>query len=240
MVTLLWDLKEHHLNYILTVSADVGFWAATPNVAINHNFVFSLDPKPYHDFKGKYGKLGFDPKGHMLYIGKCRNDDVWLAMAPWAFVDGSDDNVPAGHVTGDTRLSTPHYRMLVMFFAYHLAFISDRAFTCDNKYGPSLTDANPSFSLYTNIMYVPLFPFTYLPQTLMTSSQGPGCQQTGPLGSLALLPNGEKMGSWQNMYPSLSHLVLGKISRFVVGTLEIRKRQSGKKRDVIIRSAMLA
>lgn len=36
----------------------------------------------------------------MLYIGKCKNDDVWLAMAPWEFIDGGDEGAAAGHVTG--------------------------------------------------------------------------------------------------------------------------------------------
>lgn len=57
--------------------------------------------KPYYDFKGKYGKLGYDPKerfldfkkkyekleydpkGRFLYLGKSRNNNIWLAMAPW-------------------------------------------------------------------------------------------------------------------------------------------------------------
>lgn len=152
---LLWRLNDHSLDYILVVSGHVGFWAATPNVPVDHNFVLSLDlSQPYRDYKGKYGKLGFDPKGRMLYIGKCKNDDVWLAMAPWEFIDGGDEGCPAGHVTGDTRLSKRHYRMIVMFFAYHLESISDRGFTCHNPYGASLDDPDSDFGIHTNIMYV--------------------------------------------------------------------------------------
>jgi hypothetical protein len=152
---LLWGMREHRLDYILTVSGSIGLWATTPNVDIDHTFNLALDlKKPFRDYKGKYGKLGFDPKGRMLYIGKCRNDDVWLAMAPWSFIDGTDEDVPAGHVTGDTRLSTRHYRMIVFFFAYILQSIRDKGFTCDDPYGVSLTDPEPCFTIYTNIMYV--------------------------------------------------------------------------------------
>ena len=154
---LLWRLKEHCLDYILAVSGFIGFWAATPNVAVDHNYVLTLDfAKPYRDYKGKYGKLGFDPKSRMLYIGKCKNDDVWLAMAPWAFIDGADEGVPPGHVTGDTRLSQSHYRMVIMFFAYLLKSIPDRGFTCHDPYGVSLDESEPGFGIHTNIMYMSL------------------------------------------------------------------------------------
>lgn len=157
--SLFWDLREHRLDFLLTVSASIGLWAATPNVNVDHNYNFALDlKKPYRDFKGKYGKLGFDPKGRILFIGKSRNDDVWLAMAPWSFFDDSTDNMPAGHVTGDTRLSAKHYRMLVMFFAHLLSQLPDRGFTCIDKYGVHLSDPDPLFFVFTNIMYV-LFSF---------------------------------------------------------------------------------
>jgi hypothetical protein len=165
--SLFWDLREHRLDFLMTVSASIGLWAATPNINVDHNYVFQLDlTKPYRDFKGKYGKLGFDPKGRILFIGKSRNDDVWLAMAPWSSFDDSADNMPAGHVTGDTRLSTKHYRMLVMFFAYLLSQLRDRGFTCIDKYGVDLSDSDPSFVIHTNILYVAfsfVFPSIFLP-----------------------------------------------------------------------------
>ena len=148
-----WGLREHRLDYLLTVSAEIGLWAATPNVNTDHNYILSMElNKPYRDFKGKYGKLGFDPKGRILHIGKSKNNDVWLAMAPLSFFDESEETAPAGHVTGDTRLSTKHYRMIVIFFAYLLSKLNDRGFTCLDMYGISLTDIDPYFSIYTNIL----------------------------------------------------------------------------------------
>jgi hypothetical protein len=151
--SLFWDLREHRLDFLMTVSASLGLWAATPNVNVDHNFTLELDlKKPYRDFKGKYGKLGFDPKGRILFIGKSRNDDVWLAMAPWSFFDDSADNLPAGYLTGDTRMSTKHYRMVVMFFGFLLSQLPDRGFTCIDKYGVDLSVPDPNFFLYTNIL----------------------------------------------------------------------------------------
>lgn len=152
---LLWSLRDHRLDYLLTVSSSIGLWAATPRTGSDHNFTFNMDfHQPYRNFKGKYGKLGFDPKGRMLYIGTSKNDEVWLAMAPWTFLDGMADDIAPGHVTGDTRMSGPHYRMIVMFFAYVLASLEDRPFTCDDPYGPSLSNSDVNINLYTNIMYV--------------------------------------------------------------------------------------
>lgn len=146
---LLWNSKVHRLDYMMTVSDGIGLWAAIPNVPSNHNFMFNMDLKaPYREFKAKYGKLGFDPKGRMLYIGKCRNEDVWLAMAPLKF----DDELPAGYVTGDSRLTTRQYRMLVMFLAKALMSIRDRGFTCDDPYGVALTGKDADFDFYTNVM----------------------------------------------------------------------------------------
>ena len=150
---IFWGLREHRLDFLLTVSASIGLWAATPNVLVDHNYMFNLDfGKPYRDFKGKYGKIGFDPKGRFLFLGKSRNDDVWLARAPLSFFGNTSEDLAAGHVTGDTRLATKHYRMLVMFFAHILSRLADRAFTCINMYGISLTDANPCFFIHTNIL----------------------------------------------------------------------------------------
>jgi hypothetical protein len=98
--------------------------------------------KPYQDFKGKYGKFGFDPKGKLLYLGKSRNNNVWLAMGPLMFFKNSGEDIPAGHVTGDTRLSMKHYRMIVMFLA-HLVY-------CFNLMRPCLVqfDVALSFGLF--------------------------------------------------------------------------------------------
>ena len=152
---LLWDVKVNRLDYILTVADKIGLWPILPRSTSDHTYTFNLDlSKPYRNFKAKYARLGFDPKASILFIGTCRNDDVWLALVPHTFSQGVGCDLPPGYVTGDTRLSTSHYRMVVMFLAAAMASIPDRGFTCHNKYGASLHGSNPDFSMHTNILYV--------------------------------------------------------------------------------------
>lgn len=154
--TLLWDMRHHHLDFVMAVSSEPGLWAAIPNVNSDHTFSFKLDlKKPIRSFNNKYGKLGFDPKGRMLYIGQCKNEDVWLALCPWATLDNAADDVEAGYCSGDTRLSTPHYRMIVMFLAKALSSLSDRGFTLEADYEVDLFGPHPNFFLTTNILCVP-------------------------------------------------------------------------------------
>lgn len=152
---LLWDVNVNRLDYIVTVADKIGLWPILPRVTSDHTYTFNLDlSKPYKDFKAKYARLGFDPKGSMLFIGTCRNDDIWLALVPHTFSQGVGRNLAAGFITGDPRLSTSHYRMAVMFFAAALASIPDRGFVCHNKYGINLNSSSSDFSMYTNVLYV--------------------------------------------------------------------------------------
>lgn len=152
---LLWDMRHHHLDFAMMVSGEIGLWATIPNVDTDHTFSFKLNlSQPQRVFKNKYGKLGFDPKGRMLYIGQCRNDNVWLAFCPWATLDKAADDVEAGYCTGDTRLSTAHYRMAIMFLAKALSALPDRGYTLDADYDVDLSGPSPDFFLTTNIMYV--------------------------------------------------------------------------------------
>jgi len=155
---LLWGVKVNRLDYILTVADKPGLWPILPNSSSNHTYAFNLDlSKPYRDFKAKYARLGFDPKGSMLLIGTCRNDDVWLALVPHTFTQGISRDLPPGYVTGDTRLSTPHYRILVMFLAVAMASIPERGFTCHNLYAVDLHSSYSDIAIYTNILYVSLY-----------------------------------------------------------------------------------
>lgn len=51
---------------------------------------YCISPEYYYntystDFKEKHKKLGLDPKGRLLYLGRSRNNDVWFAMASFMF-----------------------------------------------------------------------------------------------------------------------------------------------------------
>lgn len=106
------------------------------------------------EYRGKYGKLGFDPKGCMLRIGKCGGMVVWLAMAPSDFADDTYVDVAPGYVSGDTRLKTSHYRILMLFLAQALSSLPDRGFTCNDPYEMDVFSRYPDWVNHTNIMYV--------------------------------------------------------------------------------------
>jgi hypothetical protein len=67
--------------------------------------------------------LGFDPAGRMLYIGQCNNEDIFLAMAPNAFLNGYITPSPAGRSSGTSTMSARHYRQAIMMLVYFLAKI---------------------------------------------------------------------------------------------------------------------
>lgn len=149
---LVFDLSVHHLDYLLTVSNSIGLWAAIPAIAADHNFTVTLDlKKPYRDFKGKYGKLGFDPAERILYCGRAVNgDDIFIGMCPIDLIEGREEPTGAGFATGDTRMSTARYRILVMLFALALKGIEN--YDCWDAYGISLDQGPANFDDYTNIM----------------------------------------------------------------------------------------
>lgn len=149
---LVFDLSVHHLDYLLTVSSSIGLWAAIPSVLADHNFTVTLDfKKPYRDFKGKYGKLGFDPAGRMLYCGRAVNgDDIFIGMCPIDLIEGRETPTEAGFSTGDTRLSTAQHRILIMLFASALKGIEN--YDCWDTYGISLEQGPAFFDDCTNIM----------------------------------------------------------------------------------------
>lgn len=122
--------EESMLDYHLTVGNGLGLGALIPNTITSNQFMFDMDlKKPYREFKGKHGLVGFDTKGRMLYIRKCMNDDVFLAMAPKSFVACQMEPCPAGHSTGSSRMSTRHSRMVILMLLNFLPKTRHRSFT---------------------------------------------------------------------------------------------------------------
>ena len=69
------------IDYHLTVTNSVRLLSILPKAESSHTFEFEMDLKKlYRDFKGKHAMLGFDPTGRMLYVGRCKNEDIYLAM----------------------------------------------------------------------------------------------------------------------------------------------------------------
>lgn len=116
-------------------------------------FTLTLNLKlPIREFRSKYGTLGFDPTGCMLWIGTGHAEDLWLAMAPNAYFDGDGTNFEMSEGYGDTRLSTVHYRIVVSFMNHVLIQIPGRAFYEFDPYAVDLDAAEPNFHLHLNAM----------------------------------------------------------------------------------------
>ncbi|KAG2738230.1 hypothetical protein P692DRAFT_20882808 [Suillus brevipes Sb2] len=123
---LAWDASNHFLDFCLVVGGSIGLHALLPNKVVDHTFSIALNLcLPARLFRPKFGKLGFDPTGCMLAIGTGPSCEYWLAFCPQENLDDLDvaNNVPllSDRQHGDTRLSSSHFRMVVMFLAYALS-----------------------------------------------------------------------------------------------------------------------
>ncbi len=132
---VLWQFNVNRMDFFMTVSSTVGLWAAIPNRQTVRNYAFNLIlNRPNKKFKFKHGKLGFNPKGSILFIGKSGNEDVWVGMCPNDVFSGtSTDSEIEGGAKIDTRMSSSHYKILVIFFAFCLSKESRLSFTCSNS-----------------------------------------------------------------------------------------------------------
>jgi hypothetical protein len=153
---ILMNTKKTMLDYQLTVANCMGFATLLPNAANAHWFFFNMDlQKPYKEFRGKHAMVGFDTKGRLLYLGRSKNEDVYLAMAPTEFLLANFVPCHAGYSTGSSTMSQRHYRQIVMMLAHFLANIPELAYSnIGNVYDQDLEDPKPVWSMVTNIMYV--------------------------------------------------------------------------------------
>jgi hypothetical protein len=156
---ILLDTSETMIDYQLVVANSIGFGILLPNAGSDHRFGFNMDlKKPQKLFKGKHGMVGFDTKGRMLYLGRSNNEDVYLTMAPNAFLAGDLELCAAGHSTGLSVMSRRHYRQMVMMLAHFLSRIRHLAYmVMGSVYDLDLEYEDPFWSDVTNIMYVDLF-----------------------------------------------------------------------------------
>lgn len=151
------DTNSSMVDFHLTIGNCLGLSPLLPNSLADPQFTFAMDlHMQYRDFKCKNAMLGFDPVGRMLYIGRCRNEDIFLAMAPNQFLRGHFTPTPAGRSTGSSVMSTRHYRQTVMMFAHFLAKVSKLSFynnrTNGEVYDQSLDSPSPHFSRVTDVM----------------------------------------------------------------------------------------
>ena len=136
----------------MVIGSHVGIAVFIPS-APSANFVFKLNLHlPIREFHSKYGSLGFNPSGALLYIGAIGAQELWIAMAPLEYFDGSDGqtfDMKDGH--GDTCLSMPHYHMMVAFWGTILAELPGRNFYIFD-HSANLNRGPADFNHWTNIM----------------------------------------------------------------------------------------
>jgi hypothetical protein len=148
------DTRSSMIDYHLTVGNCLGFSPLLPNLRADHHFCFEMNLKmPIKDFKCKNAMLGFNPAGCMLFLGRCRNEDVYLAMAPNDFLRGHYTPTCAGYSTGPTNMSRRHYRQTVMMLAHFLAEVKELSFlNTDPVYEIDLDSEYPDFEFITDVL----------------------------------------------------------------------------------------
>lgn len=158
------NTDESMIDYLLTVGNRIGFSPLLPKTQSAPRFSFEMDlKKPFIAFKGKYAMLGFDPAGSMLFIGRCNNEDVFLAMAPNEFLRGHTRPTPAGHSSASPLMSRRHYRQILMMIVHFLALLPGQAYyNVRSVYNISLDAIQPNFESITDTLYV----FILLPSNL--------------------------------------------------------------------------
>jgi hypothetical protein len=151
---ILMDTTSSMIDYHVTVGNCVGLSPLLPNTEVDPMFCFELDLKsPIREFKGKNAMLGFDPAGKMLNIGKCRSEDVFLAMAPNEFLDGHYQPTRAGFSTGSPQMAKRHYRQTVMMFAHFLAQVRELPYyNNESVYTLDLDSEVPNFHELTDVL----------------------------------------------------------------------------------------
>lgn len=134
--TIAWDMNRHYLDMMVCVGKGLGLGALIPNQHANSMYEIHLEFKQrIRNFHTKYARLGFNPRGSMLWIGKTpSSEDIWIAWVPETVIDGEDEDIEEGN----TSLAERHYRATVMFFAAMLSAIGYRDIIVSEQY-PDLT-----------------------------------------------------------------------------------------------------
>jgi hypothetical protein len=146
--------QNSYLDFFLIIGKARGVDMFIPQ-APPHTFTVTLNLRlPIKEFRAKYGTLGFNPTGAMLFVGQTSAEDLWIGMAPFAFFEEEGEPFDLSDKHGDTRLSTRHYRIMVAFIAFALSRLPERNYTVSSQYGINLDAPSPKWSDHFNIMYV--------------------------------------------------------------------------------------
>lgn len=146
--------EKNLIDFHLTVGNCMGFSPLLPNAASDHQFEFEMDlKKPHVGFKGKHGMLGFDPAGRMLYLGHCRNENVYLAMAPNEFLEGGFVATEAGRSSSSSVMSRRHYRQVVMMISHFMEKVAHLPYlNIESVYKQDLESNSTNFWEVTDVL----------------------------------------------------------------------------------------
>ena len=74
---LSWTIDRHFIDLMVCVGSGLGLGPMIPNQCTLHTYEFKLDLcQPHREFSAKFAKLGFDPVGSMLWIGRSPSAEV--------------------------------------------------------------------------------------------------------------------------------------------------------------------
>lgn len=137
-----WKTHEGTLDYLCTVPSQPGLQNILETSRYSIDFEFQLDvSRSRKEFRSKHSRLGFDPAGATLYIGRVRNEELFLVMVPEAFFNSESELEQPDYSTGDSRMEYQTYlRTLVMLS--HLCerhAISDITLPYESRYAPRLS-----------------------------------------------------------------------------------------------------
>jgi hypothetical protein len=120
---------------------------AIPDAGYRFNMTFS---QQHRQFKSKYARLGFDPVNSMLYMGRCREEEVWLALG---YDLGSTQPSKSPQRNIDTTMPDLLYFPMLAFLAYalHDAGLLGVTIT-DRLLIPSSMVSRADIYAYTNLL----------------------------------------------------------------------------------------
>lgn len=143
--------SKSYLDFFLLVGTTCGIDTFIPLQPV-HDFTITVDlHRPTKQFRAKYGTLGFNPSSSMLYVGSTSAEDLWLALAPEMYIEGTPADF---HLRDryDSRLSARQYRMIIAFLAQVFQSLEGREFYVTNPYEFDPDGLSPEFDSHTNLM----------------------------------------------------------------------------------------
>ena len=126
-----WSIDRHYVDMLVCVGREIGLGAIIPNQQMNSLYAIQVDFRNRNkEFRAKHNRLGFDPTGCLLWMGKMPSgDDMWIA-----FVQESDDFEQDDIIPSSTCLSERRYRIALMFFAFVLSQCGYRDIIVHERY----------------------------------------------------------------------------------------------------------